>query len=209
METSGRTASGRSATGGPRADRSDRSGAGASRRSPLALERERARFATYKRTRDPRLRARIIEEHLPLARHLARRGRRGPEPLEDLVQVAAVGLVRAVDRYDPELGTAFASFAVPTIIGEIKRHYRDRGWFVRVPRDLQERALAADRAAEHLTTRYGRAPTVEELAHELGASVEDTLDARMASRAQYANSLDAPARDGEDSAPRLRLTFNA
>jgi RNA polymerase sigma-B factor len=166
--------------------------------SALALERELARFTAYHRTGDPRLRAQLIEEHLPLARYVARRSHRGREPMEDLVQVAALGLVRAVDRFDPERGTTFASFAVPTIVGEIKRHFRDRGWFVRVPRQLQERALAAERESERLRTSHGRSPTIEELAQALDLSVEETLDARMAQRAQFADSLDTPGQDGEE-----------
>ena len=116
----------------------------------------------------------LIERYLPLARHLARRYKRGAE-LEDLYQVAAFALVKAVDRFDPDRGIAFSSFAVPTIAGELKRYFRDLGWVVRVPRDVQELKLRLDRMVETLTGELGRAPTPGELADRTGASVEDVI----------------------------------
>jgi RNA polymerase sigma-B factor len=141
----------------------------------------------------------LIERYLPLARHLARRYKRGAE-LEDLYQVAAFALVKAVDRFDPDRGIAFSSFAVPTIAGELKRYFRDLGWVVRVPRDVQELKLKLDRMVEALTGELGRAPTAGELADRTGASVEDVIEALGAASAHYPDSLDRPVgEDGEDS----------
>src|ERR671930_366163 len=123
--------------------------------------------AAFVARRDPELRAILVERYLPLARSIARRYARGAEPLDDLVQVASLGLLKALDRFDPARGVAFSSFAVPTIAGELRRHFRDRGWAVRPPRDLQERALAVERTSEELTNRLGRSPTVRELGQAL------------------------------------------
>src|ERR671939_331818 len=104
----------------------------------------------------------LVERFLPLARQLARRYQRGSEPLDDLVQVASIGLVKAVDRFDTERGTAFSSYAVPTILGELKRYFRDLGWSVHVPRGAQELALKVEEAQQQLTSRTGRPPSVQE-----------------------------------------------
>src|SRR5204863_6729487 len=122
----------------------------------------------------------LVERFLPLATQLARRYHRGNEPLEDLVQVASVGLLKAVERFDPARGTAFSSFAVPTIAGELKRHYRDKGWAVRVPRELQELALRADRATDPLSHTIGRAPTASVTADELAVTIEQVLERHRA-----------------------------
>jgi RNA polymerase sigma-B factor len=141
----------------------------------------------------------LIERYLPLARHLARRYKRGAE-LEDLYQVAAFALVKAVDRFDPDRGIAFSSFAVPTIAGELKRYFRDLGWVVRVPRDVQELKLRLDRMVEALSAELGRAPTAGELADRTGASLEDVIEALGAASAHYPDSLDRPAgEEGEDA----------
>ncbi len=146
-------------------------------------------------------RRRLIERHLPLVRSLARRHARSGEPLEDLVQVGSIGLLGAIDRYDPASGTAFSSFAVPTILGEIRRHFRDRTWSVRVPRSLKELAAEARDGAEAYERREGRAPTAAELAELLGTDVERLLEARYAAAAQYPDSLDRPmAASDEDGA---------
>jgi RNA polymerase sigma-B factor len=145
---------------------------------------------------------------MPLARSLARRYHRGEEPLEDLEQVAALGLLKAIKGFDPERGTAFASFAVPTIVGELRRHFRDKGWAVRVPRDLQELALAVQRKADEMSTEMGRPPTAQQLAERLDRSVEDVLEAREALRAMRPASLDRPsssAADDEDEMPMQRI----
>jgi RNA polymerase sigma-B factor len=152
------------------------------------------------RAGDERAREELIERYLPLARRLARRYQRSEEPLEDLTQVASLGLLKAVDRYDTSRHTAFSSFAVPTILGELRRHFRDRTWSVRVPRELQELALRVDKTAAALSTEHGRASTVAEIAAALDVSEEQVLEALQAAGAYRAGSLDAPrAGGGEDS----------
>ncbi|WP_433604772.1 RNA polymerase sigma factor SigF [Dactylosporangium sp. CA-139114] len=140
-----------------------------------------------------RVRGRVIELYLPLAHHLAARFRNRGEPQDDLVQVATVGLIKAVDGFDPANGAAFIGYAIPTITGELKRHFRDRCWDVRVPRRIQDTRLRINRVAGELTQRLGRSPTVADLAAELDASEEDVIEALDAGRAYRALSLDAPA----------------
>jgi RNA polymerase sigma-B factor len=173
-------------------------------RSPLLGERaedSRARIDRRLFVRrdagDPRARNELIERFLPLARSLARRYERRGEPLEDLVQVASLALVKAIDGYDFARGVAFSSYAVPTIVGELKRYFRDRSWAVRPPRDLQELALRVDRAAENLSTQLDRAPTVAELAAAVEATDEDVLEALQAHGAYRGLSLQAPTGDQE------------
>ena len=161
----------------------------------------------YRATRDPRVREQIVTRFLPLSRSLARRFASGGEPLEDLEQVAALALVKAVDGYDPERGTAFSSYAVPCIAGAIKRHFRDCGWSVRVPRELQERAMAVHNLENQLSSANGEAPTVAELAAATSLGHEDVLEARAAYRALHASSLDAKAKDSEDDSPSLLDTL--
>ncbi|MGW4465039.1 SigB/SigF/SigG family RNA polymerase sigma factor [Micromonospora sp. NPDC004704] len=139
-----------------------------------------------------RLRDEVIRAFLPLARHLAARYSGRGEPLDDLVQTATVALIRAVDRFDPTFGIAFVGFAVPTITGEIKRHFRDHTWNLRVPRKLQERRLALAAATEALTGRLRRSPTVHELAVELGMGEEEVLEGLEGARAYRAISLSTP-----------------
>jgi len=146
---------------------------------------------------DPRAREELIERFLPLARSIARRYERSGEPLDDLVQVASMALVKAVDRYDPERGAAFSSYAVPTIAGELKRHFRDRTWAIRPPRDVQELTLRVGRAAERLQTQLNRAPTVSELAEAVNESMELVLEALQARGAYSTLSFQAP-RGGSD-----------
>ncbi len=142
----------------------------------------------------------LIERFIPLARKLAMRYRHADEPLEDLVQVGCLGLVKAVDHFDLERQCRFASYAVPTILGELKRHFRDKGWSVHVPRDLQERALKVGRETERLSRNLGRSPTVGELATGLGWEQEKVLEATEVLHSYHAVSLDAPVRrDAEDS----------
>jgi RNA polymerase sigma-B factor len=159
---------------------------------------ERRLFLAYKRSGSARDREAVIDRFLPLARSLARRLHRGGEPLEDLEQVAFLALVKAVDGFDPERGIAFSSFAVPTISGALKRHYRDSGWSVRMPRDLQELALRIDRANEELTRTLQAVPGTAQIAGYLGVSVEQVLEAREATRALHADSLDRPQRSEDD-----------
>ena len=142
---------------------------------------------------------RWCERFLPLARQLARRYQRGGELLDDLNQVASLGLLKAIDRFDPERETAFSSFAVPTILGELKRHFRDKGWSVRVPRDLQELAVRLEPRERGAGPRAGpRAPRPAEIAERTGTTLEQVLEAREAAGAYRAVSLDRPRDDDED-----------
>jgi RNA polymerase sigma-B factor len=159
---------------------------------------EQELFASV-RAGDGRAREELVERYLPLARRLARRYQRSEEPIDDLVQVASLGLVKAVDRYDAGRETAFSSFAVPTILGELRRHFRDRTWSVRVPRELQELALRVDKAVASLAAESGRAPTVAEIAAVVNVSEEQVLDALQAASAYRAGSLDAPRGGGEET----------
>jgi RNA polymerase sigma-B factor len=153
----------------------------------------RADFRAYAEHRDARARERWIRAHLPLANAIARRFDRGGRvPLEDLQQVAALGLIKALDRFDPGHGAAFSSFAVPTMQGEIRRYFRDFSWAVRPPRELQERAVRVEREREQLTTDLGRSPTARQLAAPIGYTIEDVLDASEAARARGSDSLDRP-----------------
>jgi len=131
----------------------------------------------------------MVGRYLPLARSLARRYSRRAD-IDDLHQVASVGLLKAIDRFDPDRGLAFTTFAVPTILGELKRYFRDQGWTVRVPRDIQELKLRLDALSEALQGELGRAPTPAELAARTGATVEQVLEARAAQTAHFPDSLD-------------------
>ncbi len=174
--------------------------------APLAtLSRERGRerdvTALFERYRqgDEGAKEQLVERFLPLARHLARRYLSGPER-EDVEQVAALGLLKAIERFDPQRGLAFTSFAVPTILGEVKRYFRDLGWTVRVPRSIQELVPKVEKATEALTGKLGHTPTAEEVAAYCGVSVEDVLEARGSASAHRADSLDRPvAEEGEVS----------
>jgi RNA polymerase sigma-B factor len=163
--------------------------------------REQQLFARYRERPDRTARDQLVERFLPLATSLAQRYRRGAEPLDDLVQVASMGLLKAIERFDPDRGTAFSTFAVPTIAGELKRYYRDKGWAVRVPRDLQELAQRLDGTTDRLMHELGRAPTVSELADELGITLEEVFEAREAAAAHRADSLDRAYGDGQDDMP--------
>lgn len=159
-------------------------------RSPLG--RRPARSEAPSRTE-------LIERHLPLARRLARRYAHTREASDDLTQIAALGLVKAVDRFDPERGTSFTAFAVPTILGELKRHFRDTRWALHVPRELQERFQMVERKTERMSASLGRAPTAGEVARALDLQVEQVLEAQAAAVAYDAVSLDAPVgRDPDD-----------
>ncbi len=147
---------------------------------------------------DGRARDALIERYMPLARSLALRYRRASEPLDDLVQVASVGLVMAVDRWDPDRGLAFSSYAVPTILGELRRYFRDSTWDVRPARDLQELCLAVEEAREKLWADLGRSPTVADLAGRLDRSEEEIIEALQATEGRSVRSLDAPVHDEEE-----------
>jgi RNA polymerase sigma-B factor len=156
-----------------------------------------ALFRRWRRRGDAAAREELIERFLPLARQLARRYQRANEPLDDLVQVASIGLVKAVDRFDLDRGVAFSSYAVPTILGELKRYFRDSGWAVHVPRGVQERAMQVDRAVKELSGRLGHSPSVDEVAEQVDASVEEVLAAMEAGLAYEAVSLDAQRAGGD------------
>jgi RNA polymerase sigma-B factor len=155
---------------------------------------------------DQEAREQLVQRFLPLARQLARRYQRGGEALDDLIQVASLGLLKAIDRFDPARTTAFSSFAVPTILGELKRHFRDKGWSVRVPRDLQELAVKLEPTTEALSREIGRVPTTAELAERLGVNAEQLLEAREAASAYRAVSLDRP-REDDDEGDGLAAAF--
>jgi RNA polymerase sigma-B factor len=163
---------------------------------PAGLEQTRVRSAElFTRLRDDaadsQAREQLVHLHLPLVEYCARRFRNRGEPLEDLVQVGTIGLIKAVDRFDADRGVEFSTYATPTILGEIKRHFRDKGWAIRVPRRLQELRMAISAATGELTQRRGRSPTASELADEIGCSMEEIVEAIESSNAYSTLSLDA------------------
>jgi RNA polymerase sigma-B factor len=164
------------------------------------VERQELRelFATYAERQDRETRDRLIEAHLRLAEHLARRFANRGVALDDLVQVASLGLVKAVERFDPDRGLEFSTFATPTIVGELKRHFRDKGWSVRVPRRVQELHVEINTVVGDLTQRLGRSPTIAELAELIGVSEEDVLEAMEAAQAYRSASIDAPVGGSDD-----------
>jgi RNA polymerase sigma-B factor len=168
----------------------------ASSRSTTSVEQERKLFQRYRSTGDPVARDAIITNTLPLAHRVARRFAYGREPFEDLLQVASLALVKAVDRFDPERGLAFSSYAVPTMVGEIKRYFRDSSWALHLPRGLKEQALDVGEAERRLADRSGRSPTTAELAEATGLTLEQTLEARAAATASSTRPLDAPLARG-------------
>ncbi len=149
-------------------------------------------FVRWQVQGDQAAREALVERFLPLARRLARRYRYSSEPFEDLLQVASIGLLKAVDRFDPERGTPFQSFAVPTILGEMRRYLRDSGWAVHMPRETQERALKVRAAQGRFALERGHAPTVGQLAEYLELDTEEVIDALLAMQAYESLSLDAP-----------------
>jgi RNA polymerase sigma-B factor len=169
-------------------------------------DRENALLARYHLKGDVEAREELVRRFLPLARDLALRYRYTDEPVDDLFQVASLGLLKAIDRYEPARGSKFTSYAAPTILGELKRHFRDRGWALRMPRELQERVLAVNHARERLSTRLGRTPTVPEVAAEIERTPEEVLEAAEAARSYEAASLDAPtSRDDLDGALLIEM----
>jgi RNA polymerase sigma-B factor len=178
-------ASRRGAGAGPGRGRADRLG-------------EALVFARYRKSRDPGLRERLVLTYLPLARTIARRYQSPRVPAEDLVQVATIGLMKAIDRYDPDRGVAFSSYAVPTMVGEVQRHFRDHTWGVRPPRDLQERAQRVLTINRTLGAELGRPPSAGEIAERLAISLEDVVEALQACDARDTTSLDRPRVVGEE-----------
>jgi RNA polymerase sigma-B factor len=169
------------------------------RSTPGVARDDATLFVRWQQQGDEAAREALVRQYMPLARSLARRYGRSSEPFEDLLQVASLGLLKAIDRYDADRGYPFASFAVPTILGEMRRYFRDSGWAVHVPRGAQERALKVRDAQERLANERGRAPTVNQLAEYLEFDTEDVVDALQAVEAYETLSLDAPRprADGE------------
>ena len=161
-------------------------------RSARERRRENLLLRRYCITRDPSLREELVRTYLPLARTIARRYQSPRVPLEDLVQVAAIGLMKAIDRYDPDRGIAFSSYAVPTMMGEVQRHFRDHTWGVRPPRELQERAQRILTANRVMGAELGHPPSAGELSTRLQLSLEQVVDALQACEARDATSLDRP-----------------
>ncbi len=157
----------------------------------------RALFRAWQRDGDQRARERLVERYMPLTRRLARRYARGTEPMDDLLQVASIGLVNAIDRFDVTRGRPFPAFAVPTILGEMRRYFRDSGWALHVPRTAKERALEVRDAAAEMQARDGRSPTAKQLTEYLELEIDEVLDAMAAMDAHQTSSLDAP-RPSED-----------
>jgi RNA polymerase sigma-B factor len=158
---------------------------------PNRAEEDRRLLFRYHRHGDQIAREQLVERLLPLARRMARRYRRSDEPLDDLVQVATLGLIKAIDRFDPARETAFSSYAVPTMLGELKRYFRDNGWAVHVPRGMQERVMQVDNAVKELSRRLGRSPSVAEIGDVLELSQEQVLEAMEAASAYDAVSLES------------------
>ncbi len=171
----------------------------------LAWDKERTRelFRRYKEEGDEEAREQLIESHLNLVRFLASKFKNRGEPLDDLIQVGSIGLIKAIDRFDPERGLEFTTFATPTITGEIKRHFRDKGWSVRVPRRLQELSAKVNQVTDELTKELQRSPSVEEIARELDSTVDEVLEAMESSSAYSSVSLEAPSSGGDDDSPSV------
>lgn len=190
---------------------SDISGARAERKSREAgegrlnwdKERTKRLFKRYKRFGDENAREQLIMSYLNLVRFLASKFKNRGEPLDDLIQVGNIGLIKAIDRFDPDRGLEFTTFATPTILGEIKRHFRDKGWAVRVPRRLQELSAKVTKATEELTTELQRSPKVPEIAEYLGVSVDEVLEAMESSSAYSAVSLEAPTQTVDEEGPSV------
>jgi RNA polymerase sigma-B factor len=170
-----------------------------------ARRREQQLALRYHRTGDLSAREELIVRFMPLARDLALRYRYTDEPIDDLTQVAFLGLTKAVDRYEPGRGPRFPSYAVPTILGELKRYFRDKGWSLHVPRELQERTLAVNRATDRLATKLGRSPTVKEVGEAVGCSSEQVLEAMEAARTYDSASLNASVRGEDDSTALVEM----
>jgi RNA polymerase sigma-B factor len=167
------------------------------------------RFAELRRTGDRKLRNALVESHRDLAVRAARRFANRGEPLDDLVQVAMVGLLKSVERFDPGRGLAFSSFAMPTITGEIKRHFRDKTWSIRVPRRTQETRLALGPVSERLQQDLGRPPTVNELAEAMNVTTDDVIEALEAGTAYRPASISAPAPGSDGASRQLESTLGS
>ena len=171
----------------------------------VAWDKDRTRelFRRYKDKGDAAARDQLVMNHLNLVRFLASKFKNRGEPVEDLVQVGTIGLIKAIDRFDPERGLEFTTYATPTIMGEIKRHFRDKGWSVRVPRRLQELSAKVNQATDELTNQLQHSPSVEEIAEHLGTSVEEVLDAMESSSAYSSVPLEGGGSSDDEEAPSV------
>jgi len=165
------------------------------------LASERALWKRFAEQRDPATREELVRRYLPFAKNLALRYRGASEAFDDLLQVASLGLVNAIDRFDPSRGTPFTAFASPTILGELKRHFRDRVWTVRVPRGLHDRMAEVDKAISALTVELQRSPSVGEIAAKLGVDPSDVLEVLEANHNRRPLSLDRPVGGDEEESP--------
>ena len=168
--------------------------------SDIYTETEETLFDRWRRRGDERAHAELVDRHMPLVRQLARRYAYTSEPLDDLVQVGSVGLRHALARYDPRVGSSFKAYAVPTILGELRRHFRDAAWSVHLPRSLQERTRSVQIAVTALQGTLGRSPTISEIAERIDATAEQVIEAMEARLAYRVESLDAPAEPGDERA---------
>lgn len=166
-------------------------------------ERTHELFRRYKEEGDMDAREKLVMSHLNLVRFLANKFKNRGEPIDDLMQVGYLGLLKAIDRFDPARGLEFTTYATPTIMGEIKRHFRDKGWSVRVPRRLQELSAKVNQATDELTTELQRSPTVEEIARYLDVTVDEVLEAMESSSAYSSVPLEAPGSSDSDDAPSV------
>ena len=173
------------------------------RKTEAGRRYETALLRRYATTRSPEARDELVKRFMPLARSLALRYRHRAESLDDLIGVANLGLVKAIDGFDPERGRPFSAYAVPTILGELRRHFRDHVWNVRLPRGLQELAMQIDQAVAELTEERGRHPTPAQVAERLGVAVEMVLEGLEATHARRTLSLDTPRLGDEQSTPTI------
>lgn len=166
-------------------------------------EKTRELFRRFKGEGDMDAREKLVMSHLNLVRFIANKFKNRGEPIDDLVQVGYLGLLKAIDRFDPSRGLEFTTFATPTIMGEIKRHFRDKGWSVRVPRRLQELSAKVNQATDTLTSQLQRSPTIAEIADYLDATVDEVLEAMESSSAYSSVSLEAPSGADDDDTPSV------
>ena len=166
-------------------------------------ERTRELFRRYKEEGDEEAREQLIVSHVNLARYIAAKFKNRGEPLDDLIQVGTIGLIKAIDRFDPSRGLEFTTYATPTIMGEIKRHFRDKGWTIRVPRRLQELSAKVNSATDELTARLQRSPSIEEVAEYLGTTADEVLEAMESSSAYSSVPLEAQGGNEDDDAPSV------
>ena len=186
----------------PHSEEMDSTSRPRAKRERVAWDKTRTRelFRRYKELGDESARDKLIVNHLSLVRYLASKFKNRGEPLEDLVQVGTIGLIKAIDRFDPKRGLEFTTYATPTIMGEIKRHFRDKGWSVRVPRRLQELSAKVTQVTEDLTKELQRSPSVAEIAERVGVDVEDVLEAMESSGAYNSVPLEGMGGDDDESA---------